>query len=69
MNARKRVGQQANHLKFDAYDGAASLPSIAFRCAGIEELLGHDAAVDIAYQIEVARLSSPSVATLTAWWD
>lgn len=52
MNGRKRVGQQGVHLKFEAYDGLASIPAIAFRCAGIEDLAERDEAVDLAYNLD-----------------
>lgn len=51
MNARQRVGRTANHLRFTAYDGVATVPAIAFRCRDIERLAECDAAVDLAYEI------------------
>ncbi len=51
MNSRLRVGRSANHLRFTAYDGVASVQAIMFRCPEIEVLAGHDAAVDLAYEI------------------
>jgi single-stranded-DNA-specific exonuclease len=53
MNARKRVGRNGDHLRFTAYDGVASLPAIAFRCADIETLAATDAAVDIVFELDV----------------
>ncbi|MDH4139362.1 MAG: single-stranded-DNA-specific exonuclease RecJ [Coriobacteriia bacterium] len=53
MNSRQRVGRSANHLRFTAYDGAASVKAIMFRCPDIERLAAHDAAVDLAYEISV----------------
>lgn len=52
MNARKRVGAQADHLKFDAYDGVSSVPAIAFRLSGIEQCAECDAAVDVLFSLE-----------------
>jgi single-stranded-DNA-specific exonuclease len=53
MNGRQRVGRTADHLKFVAFDGVASVPAIAFRCRDIESLVQHDTAVDMAFEIEV----------------
>ena len=53
MNGRSKVGKTGNHLRFSAYDGAVSVPAIAFRCEGIDGLLGHETAVDLAYQLSV----------------
>ncbi|HET6351977.1 MAG TPA: single-stranded-DNA-specific exonuclease RecJ [Coriobacteriia bacterium] len=53
MNGRQRVGRGMEHLKFTAFDGAASVPAIAFRCRDIEELVEHEAQVDIAFELEV----------------
>ncbi len=53
MNGRDRVGRAADHLKFTAYDGVASVPAIAFRCRDIDELVEHDAAVDLAFELSV----------------
>ncbi len=52
MSGRERVGATSNHLKFAAYDGADSVPAIAFRCPGIERLALCDAAVDLAFEIQ-----------------
>ncbi len=52
MNGRQRVGKAANHLRFTAYDGAASLPAIVFRCPDIETHASGEAPMDIAYEIE-----------------
>lgn len=51
MNARQRVGKTANHLRFTAFDGAASVPAIAFRCRDIELAADHDTPVDLAYEV------------------
>ncbi len=53
MNDRTRVGKDGNHLKFVAYDGAASIPAIAFRCSDIETRVAQDLPVDIAFEFEV----------------
>lgn len=52
MSGRERVGASADHLRFAAYDGADSVPAIAFRCADVEQLANHDAAVDLAFEIQ-----------------
>lgn len=51
MNARQRVGRTADHLRFTAFDGTISVPAIAFRCPDIESLAGHEAAVDLAFEM------------------
>jgi single-stranded-DNA-specific exonuclease len=53
MNGRQRVGKLGNHMKFVAYDGAASVPAIAFRCPDMDRLLDHAAAADIAFELTV----------------
>jgi single-stranded-DNA-specific exonuclease len=53
MNGRQKVGKLGNHMKFMAFDGAVSVPAIAFRCPDIERMIGHDAAVDVAFQLTV----------------
>jgi len=53
MNGRERVGRGLSHLKFVAFDGAASVPAIAFRCRDIEQLALEEAAVDLTFQLEV----------------
>lgn len=53
MNGRDRVGRGGDHLKFTAYDGVSSVPAIAFRCRDIDELVEHDAAVDLAFELSV----------------
>ncbi|HEX9093613.1 MAG TPA: single-stranded-DNA-specific exonuclease RecJ [Coriobacteriia bacterium] len=53
MQARKRVGADGGHLKFDAYDGLATMPAIAFRLPGIETAAGIDSAVDLAFHVDV----------------
>lgn len=55
MNGRAKVGKTGTHLKFIAYDGVASVPAIAFRCRDIDVHAGHDAAVDLAFEIDVDR--------------
>ena len=52
MNGRQKVGREANHLRFTAYDGVASVPAIAFRAPDIDMLSAHDMAVDLAFQLE-----------------
>jgi len=52
MNGRKRVGKADEHLKFTAFDGAASIPAIAFRCIDIESLVRTDSAIDIAFELD-----------------
>jgi len=52
MSGRERVGTGSNHLRFTAYDGADSVPAIAFRCPDIERLALCDAAVDLAFEIQ-----------------
>jgi single-stranded-DNA-specific exonuclease len=52
MSGRERVGAGSNHLRFTAYDGADSVPAIAFRCPDIERLALCDAAVDLAFEIQ-----------------
>lgn len=51
MNTRQRVGRTANHLRFTAFDGIASVPAIAFRCRDIEDAAAHDAPIDLAYEV------------------
>lgn len=51
MNARQRVGKTANHLRFTAFDGATSIPAIAFRCRDIDLAADHDTPVDLAYEV------------------
>jgi single-stranded-DNA-specific exonuclease len=50
MNGRSRVGKLGNHYKFTAYDGVASVPAISFRCPNIDDLLSHEAAVDLVFE-------------------
>jgi single-stranded-DNA-specific exonuclease len=52
MKGRQIVGRDGNHLRFVAYDGIASVPAIAFRAPDIDAMSEHDAAVDLAFQIE-----------------
>ena len=52
MSGRERVGATSNHLRFAAYDGADSVPAIAFRCPDIEEHALFDAAVDLAFEVQ-----------------
>jgi len=52
MNGRSRVGKSGEHFKFDAYDGATSIPAIAFRRADAAKLEAHDGAVDLAFSLE-----------------
>ena len=53
MNGRQRVGKTGNHLKFSAFNGAITVPAIMFRCGEIEELIGPDAPVDLAFEASV----------------
>ena len=53
MNGRARVGKTGNHFKFSAYDGAVTVPAISFRCNEIEELLEHETAVDLAFEVSI----------------
>jgi single-stranded-DNA-specific exonuclease len=55
MNGRQRVGKNASHLKFEAFDGTAMLPAIAFRCTDIDDLVGCDGAVDLAFEFDVSE--------------
>jgi single-stranded-DNA-specific exonuclease len=52
MNRRSLVGREKEHLKFDAYDGVATVPAIAFRCPDAAALAASEAAVDVAYSLE-----------------
>ena len=52
MHGRRRVGRDGDHLLFDAYDGIATVPAVAFRCPDVEDVADHDAPVDLAYEIE-----------------
>jgi single-stranded-DNA-specific exonuclease len=52
MNRRSRVGKDKDHLRFEAYDGVASVPAIAFRLPEVAALADHESAVDIAYTLE-----------------
>lgn len=53
MQGRRRVGATGDHLKFEAYDGLASIPAIAFRLPGIERAVEAEEAVDLAFHLEV----------------
>ena len=53
MNGRQKVGKLGNHMKFVAYDGVVSVPGIAFRCPDIDTFVGHESAVDLAFQLSV----------------
>jgi single-stranded-DNA-specific exonuclease len=64
MTSRERVGRSADHLRFTAYDGADSVPAIAFRCPDIEALAGHEPAVDLLSEIEVDEWRGRSRAQL-----
>ena len=52
MTKRSLVGKTSEHLAFTAYDGVASVPGIAFRRPDAEMLSGHEAAVDLAFELE-----------------
>ncbi len=64
MNGRQRVGRAADHLRFVAFDGVASVPAIAFRCRDIAELAEHDAQVDLAFELQVDEWRGRSRAQL-----
>lgn len=51
MTGRERVGKEANHLRFTAYDGVVSVPAIAFRLRGIDEEVGNDMPVDLVFEV------------------
>lgn len=53
MNSRGRVGRDREHLKFEAYDGVATIPAIAFRRSDAAELAINDAAVDLLYALDI----------------
>ncbi|TLM98952.1 MAG: single-stranded-DNA-specific exonuclease RecJ, partial [Actinobacteria bacterium] len=53
MNGRERVGKTGTHLRFTAFDGAASVGAIAFRCPDIDATALHEGAVDLAFSLEV----------------
>jgi single-stranded-DNA-specific exonuclease len=46
------VGRDADHLRFSAEDGTATVPAIAFRCDEIDERLVHDGEIGIVFEIE-----------------
>lgn len=52
MNGRKKVGRTEDHLRFTAFDGAASVGAIAFRCADIDRLAGTETATDIVFELD-----------------
>lgn len=52
MNGRQKVGRTAEHLRFVAYDGVASVAAVAFRCSDIEAVAEFDGAVDLAFNLE-----------------
>jgi single-stranded-DNA-specific exonuclease len=52
MEQRSLVGRGSDHLKFDASDGASSVPAIAFRTPGAAAMAAHASAVDLAYCLE-----------------
>ena len=52
MNSRSLVGKEQAHFKFEAYDGVASVPAIAFRCPDAASLAANDAAVDVLYALD-----------------
>lgn len=53
MADRRRVGKTANHLRFTAFDGASSVPAIAFRVPDIEHLDTVDEPVDLIFELDV----------------
>ena len=52
LNGRKRVGDRGDHLRFEAFDGAVSVPAIAFRCRDVEDLARHEGPADLAFCLE-----------------
>ena len=52
MNGRSLVGRDQAHFKFEAYDGVASVPAIAFRCPDAAALAANDTAVDVLYTLD-----------------
>jgi single-stranded-DNA-specific exonuclease len=52
MAQRSLVGRNAEHLKFEAYDGVSSVPAIAFRAPEPKSLVARETAVDLAYSLE-----------------
>ena len=50
MRNRSRVGATANHLRFFATDGMASVPAIMFRTPDIERAVACDEAVDLVFE-------------------
>jgi len=55
MTRRALVGRANEHLSFSAYDGVASVPGIAFRQPDAAFLSEHEAAVDLAFELELAE--------------
>ncbi len=53
MTGRERVGRNAGHLRFRAFDGATTVPAIAFRCRDIESLAAEETAVDLAFELQI----------------
>jgi len=51
MNGRRRVGKNAEHFRFTAYDGVAAVPGIYFRCRDAARLMVTETAVDVAYEL------------------
>jgi single-stranded-DNA-specific exonuclease len=64
MNGRDKVGRDGSHFKFTAFDGVASVPAIMFRCARIDELVRHEGAVDMAFELDVDEWRGRSRAQL-----
>lgn len=53
MNGRKRVGKNADHLRFTAFDGVAEVQAIMFRCPDIERLVSTEGPVDMAFELDL----------------
>lgn len=52
MDGRRRVGKRDEHLLFEAFDGFASVPAVAFRLPAVEELAERQDPVDIVFEVE-----------------
>lgn len=55
LNSRKRVGKAEEHLRFTAYDGAAAVQAIAFRCPDIVTFADTDTAVDLVFELDATE--------------
>jgi single-stranded-DNA-specific exonuclease len=52
LNGASLVGKEKEHLRFEAYDGVASVPAIFFRCPEPAAMVKHDSAADLAFTLE-----------------